>query len=270
MKRRILLALTCLLGAISLVILYLNLYQEDFILKARPLPQNHKFVFEGNYEEKFIQVGEDARINGLHFKVKKPKGAVIYLHGRSGNLGTFWGYLAGDFTHRNHDVFIFDYRTFGKSTGVPSEAGLISDAEAAYEYMLQHYDEKEIIVYGISLGTGFATYLAHKYNPKMLILEAPYYSMKDLVPYNMPLIPDLMVPLVLRYPLRTDLWIQEVKCPIHIFHGTEDDLIPYHCSKRLYKLVKDQASLVTIEKGTHNFLSKHPEYQQHLTKILAE
>ena len=250
------------------VLSYIYIDQERYILKQQTLPINHEFYFDAPFEELTFTHPDQTTTNALYFKTKESKGVVLYLHGRGGNLATYWGYLYGDFTERGYDVLMPDYRGFGKSQGAPSEASFFEDAEIAYQYLLQHYPEDKIVVYGISLGTGIGTHLASEHSPRLLILEAPYYSMLDLIPRNAIWLPSFAAEWILRYPLRTDLWIEKVTSPVHLFHGREDALIPYHSSERLLKHIKSPHELTTIDKGTHNFLSRHPEFQQKLSELL--
>ncbi|MBP9841344.1 MAG: alpha/beta fold hydrolase [Simkaniaceae bacterium] len=253
---------------IGLVISYIYLDQERYILKQQTLPLNHEFYFDAPFEELNFLHTDGTTTNALFFKSKESKGVVLYLHGRGGNLATYWGYLYGDFTERGYDILMIDYRGFGKSVGIPSEEAFFEDAEVAYQYLLKEYPEDKITVYGISLGTGIATHLAATHSPRLLILEAPYYSMLDLIPRNALWLPSFIAKWIVRYPLRTDQWIEKVTVPVHLFHGREDALIPYHSSERLLEHIKSPHELTTIDKGTHNFLSRHPEFQLKLSELL--
>lgn len=256
------------IGLSALLIVYLNVDQERYILKQQVLPQSHTFHFDAPFQEIHFTHPDGTTTNALYFPVKRAKGAVLYLHGRGGNLATYWGYMHGDFTSRGYSVIIPDYRGFGKSTGTPSETRCHEDASICYNFLKERFSETKISVYGISFGSGVATHLASKTNPARLILEAPYYSMLDLIPQTAPWLPPYYNYLIVRYTLRTDLWIKNVSCPIYIFHGNEDALIPMENSKRLLKHIKGRFDYTVIPKGTHNFLSRHPEYQTKLSKIL--
>jgi len=201
---------------------------------------------------------------------------VLYFHGNAGSLNG-WGDIAGDFIDNGYDLLIFDYR-FGKSTGkIKSEANLHNDARFIYEQLLKETPEKDIIIYGRSIGTGIATKLAAENSPKMLILETPPYSLLDLSKHYMPFIPHKWV---LKYKLKTNIWITKVHCPIHIFHGTADNIVPYNASVRLLKLLENkdlpretqsdisQGVLTTIEGGNHNDLSTFLKYREKLKLLL--
>ena len=127
------------------------------------------------------------------------------------------------FYRYNYDVVLVDYRGFGKSTGKRGEADMLKDMQIVYENLMASYGEANLIVYGRSLGSGFAAKLAADNSPRYLILDAPYYNFKKAVERFLPFLP---LQIVLRYHLRTDRWIPKIKCPIYILHGTKDWLIP--------------------------------------------
>lgn len=270
MKRFFLIFLIVFFISILLGIGYLYFFQESVLFKKVPLDQDYVFNYDQPFEELFIETEKGVQINALHFKAFAPKGVILYFHGRGGNIGNAWGKLSHEFTSRGYDFFIMDYRGFGKSFGKISERALCHDALKCYEYLIRTYKESQVIIYGRSLGTGIATYLASLKNPKMLILESPYFNIIDLVPHQMPYLPRFLIPLLLKYHFRTDQWIVKVPAPIHIFHGTEDELVPYDSSIRLLHLLKDKvdAYLIPIEKGKHNHLRRHPKYQLKLNEIL--
>ncbi|MBN1380644.1 MAG: alpha/beta fold hydrolase [Deltaproteobacteria bacterium] len=245
----------------------MNFDQEGMIFFPEVLPPEYRFDFPVPFEEINLKV-KGATINALYFKIDNPKGAVLYFHGNAGSLSS-WGYAALDFTSRSYNVFIVDYRGYGKSTGrIMNESMLHDDAAAAYEYVKNLYPEEQIILYGRSIGTGIACYLATQNKPHMLILESPYYSLKDIANRFIPFMPAALIDKIFKYPLRTDLWIPHVQCPIYIFHGMEDEIIPFNSSRRLVPLIKSEHELIAIPGGGHNDLINYPLYHEGLDRIL--
>jgi len=251
-------------------IAYLYLHQENKIFQQIALPYDHIFPYQEPFKEVFFSIDPDVKLHALHFYVSQPKGVVLYFHGRGKNLNYNIEGLAREFTSRGYDFFVLDYRGFGKSRGKLSEKALYYDANNCYNYLLNHFSEHQIIVYGRSLGTGIATYVAKQHNPKALILEAPYFSVLDLALQKFSYLPLFLIKKLLKYHFRTDQWIVGVNSPIYIFHGTDDELIPYTSSIRLLKLLKDKqnASFISIECGKHNRLRYHPQYQKEMDQIL--
>jgi pimeloyl-ACP methyl ester carboxylesterase len=134
-----------------------------------------------------------------------------------------------------------------------------------YDQLALQYSEQHIIVYGRSLGSGFATKVASDNNPRYLILDAPYFSFKKVIERFLPFLP---VRLVLRFQLRTDQWIARVNCHTYILHGTKDWLIPISNSEQLQSLNPRKITLIRIMGGGHNNLPSFPEYHNFIRDIL--
>jgi hypothetical protein len=113
-----------------------------------------------------------------------------------------------------------------------------------------------------------AVYLAKSAKPHLLILETPFFSLLDTAKYHHPYMPQKLLMAILKYPMRSDLWISDVSCPVYLFHGTKDDIVPYSSSERLLPLIKTEKKLVTIPGGGHNNLSDFPLYHEQLDLIL--
>jgi pimeloyl-ACP methyl ester carboxylesterase len=160
---------------------------------------------------------------------------------------------------------LVDYRGFGKSTGKRGEKEMFQDMQFVYNSLAAEYTEPNLIVYGRSLGSGFAAKLASNNHPRYLILDAPYYNFKKVVERFLPFLP---LQLVLRYQLRTDKWIPNINCPVYIIHGTKDWLIPIKHSEALQKLNPRKVTLIRIHGGGHNNLPKFDEYHNFIRDIL--
>jgi hypothetical protein len=251
------------LGIYFVICGLLYVYQERFIFFPEVVSPDFTYRFRAPFEEVTWRV-DGATIHAVHFRVAQPKGVILYLHGNAGSIRS-WGRVAEELVTHGYDVLMPDYRGYGKSTGtITSEQMLHDDAALAYTYLQQHYEEHQIVVYGRSIGTGLAVYLARSHHPRMLILETPYYNLQELATAQFPFIPSFL----LKYPLRTDGWIAEVTCPIYLFHGTEDEVIPYSASQRLVPLIRTQHQVFTIEGGGHNNLGTFRQYHEHLATIL--
>ncbi|MBL6988388.1 MAG: alpha/beta fold hydrolase [Bacteriovoracaceae bacterium] len=251
----------------SLVML-LFFFQEKLIFFPEKLPPSYKFSFATPFEELFITTAPDVTINVLHFKALEPKGVILYFHGNAGSLSN-WGDVAQTFVDHGYNVFMPDYRGYGKSTGSGklSQESLLQDAKFLYEYLLNHlsYKESQITVYGRSLGSGIAAYLAANFKPLRLILETPYYSLKAVAKYHYPWIPSFL----LRYPMASNIYIKQVECPIYIFHGTNDEIIHYKIGSKLKPLLKPTDQFITVNGGHHNDLEGFWEYTENLKVILT-
>jgi uncharacterized protein len=260
-----------LIGFLVYVVLCIVAYyvQERFIFKPEKLPANFKFDYKGiadNFEELNFEPEPGVKVNGLRFFHENAHGLVIYFHGNTRSIKG-WSKYARDFTRHGFDVLMIDYRGFGKSVGKRDEQSMYADAQYIYNRMRAGfgYAEENMVIYGRSLGSGFACKLASANKPKLLILDAPYYSLSQLTNRFLFFLP---ISILLRFSIRTDLWIRYVRCPIYIIHGTSDWLIPYRSSVKLAGLVPLNARLVPIYGGGHNNLPSFKEYHSHLEEIL--
>ncbi|MEQ8907281.1 alpha/beta fold hydrolase [Ekhidna sp.] len=239
--------------------------QEKFLFKPEKLPPDFQFKYEEQtVQEHNLYIGDDVRINGVHFSVEKPKGVVMYLKGNSRSIKG-WGKFAIDFNRLGFDVVMVDYRGFGKSTGRRSEREIKGDLQKVYDILKSKVKEKYIIIYGRSMGSGFAAKLASNNNPRMLVLESPYYSMQKMAKRYIPFMP---ASLILKFPLRTYKWIKYVECPIKIIHGTKDKLIPYKSSLSLANIKPNITRLYSVIGGGHNNLHTFEEYHRMLEEAL--
>lgn len=257
-------ALLYIIGGIVLLAVVAYFVQDRFIFKPEKLPADFKFSYDAPFEELFFDIEPGVRINGLHFYVKDPLGLILYFHGNSRSIKG-WAKYAKDFYRYGYDVVLVDYRGFGKSTGKRSEAKMLGDMQFVYQQLAQQYHEHHMLVYGRSIGSGFAAKIASENNPRYLILDAPYYNFKKVVKRFLPLLP---VKYVLRYHLRTDRWIRHVNCHTYIIHGTKDRLIPIRHSEKLQQLNPGKITLLRINGGGHNNLPSFPEYHNFIRDIL--
>jgi pimeloyl-ACP methyl ester carboxylesterase len=158
-----------------------------------------------------------------------------------------------------------DYRGFGKSTGRRSQKAIKRDLQEVYNKIKERTNEDRIILYGRSLGSGFAAKLASMNHPKMLVLDAPYYSLTKVTARYAPFMP---LSLLIKYPLPTYKWLKYVQCPIHIIHGTNDNLIPYKTSIKLSKVNPNLTKLHTVIGGGHKNLNNFESYHKMIHDIL--
>jgi pimeloyl-ACP methyl ester carboxylesterase len=238
--------------------------QDRFIFRPERLPADFAYKYDAPFKELFFEVQPGVRINGLHFYRPKAFGLILYFHGNTRSIKG-WAKYAQDFYRYNYDVVLVDYRGFGKSTGKRSEKEIMDDMQFVYNRLAVEYTEQHIIVYGRSIGSGFAAKVAADNNPRYLILDSPYYNFQKVVERFLPILP---VRFILRYRLRTDKWIMQVKCHTYIIHGTKDRLIPIEQSEELQRLNPNKITLIRIYGGRHNNLSSFPEYHNFIRDIL--
>lgn len=257
-----------LVGGYALVFASAVIFQKKIAFWNKPLPADYQYQFSIPFEENTLISEGKFACNYLYFKTDSVnrKGVVLYFHGNADNLAR-WGKYAGDFTRNGYDVLMMDYPQFGKSTGKLTEENLNAVAKTFYETLKHKFPENQIVVYGRSLGTGIAAKLASEENPRLLLLETPYYSLPAVGKSHFPLLP---YELINKVQFHTDRCIRAVRCPIHLFHGTDDGIVPYEHSLRLAALLKREPAeiLTTIPSGKHKNLATFPAYHAALDSVL--
>ena len=264
LKKILFISFKVIIALYLLVCVLFYFFQEKFIFLPEKLSQDHQFSFDQEFEEVNIKTKDNKTLNGVLFKSEEPRGLVLYLHGDQG-YSRFWGDFTKPFTDLNYDVYVIDYRGYGKSQGkISNEKQIHEDIQIAYNMLLERYDESNIIVLGYSLGTGIATKLASTNNPKSLILLAPYFSLTDMLRHTYPFIPGIF----LKYKFKTNKHIVNCKMPIYIFHGNKDSIIYYNSSIKLKEIIKEKDKHITIDGKGHDWSTWDTVYTKELETIL--
>jgi pimeloyl-ACP methyl ester carboxylesterase len=258
------------LGVIGLtfVLLHIGVYvfQRFIIFQPKTLAADYTFQFEAPFQEHWITSPDGNEVNALFFEAAggSQEKVVLYLHGNSDNLQR-WASYHSDFTDRGFDFLAIDYRGYGKSRGVPTEEGLYTDAKAAYSFLLESYKPEQIYIFGRSLGTGVAGYLAAQTPAAMLMLETPYYSIKDIFKRQAPF---LYLPFDLQSEFPLYRYLEKTDMPVYIFHGTADEVIPYSSAAAIKSSLPSDDHFLTIPGGRHKGLNTYGAYQKYLDQIL--
>lgn len=258
--RIILVGVSALFGAYLLIGFAIYCFPNRFTFLPKKMLKQETLTFEGEFEELFLE-----SIHGVYFKATQPsKGLVLYFHGNRGNLQR-WGNFAKDFTKFGYDFLAIDYPGYGKSIGKPSESALFKSSEIAYNWARQKYSANSIVIYGRSIGSVPASYLASHVKAKCLILETPFYNFQDLYEKHWIL---SFYPFSPKYPFRVDQYVQKVTYPVYIFHGTKDGVIPLESAIQLKPLLEKENNFIVFKGAKHNNISSFNAYHQHLEEIL--
>ena len=237
--------------------------QESLLFHPDKLPAGYKFEQAADVHESWVDV-PGAQLNALHLQLPKPEGVVFFLHGNAGSLETW--FINADFYRRaNLDLYMIDFRGYGKSSGrIESEAQLQADVRAAWAQVAPQYAGQRRVIYGRSLGTALAAQLAAEVQPELTVLVSPYASMAALAQKYYPWLPSA----VMRYPLRTDEALAKVKGPVLLAHGGNDTLIAPSNSLALQQ-VAPQAQLLLVAQAGHGDLQLFDAYLNGLRALLA-
>lgn len=236
-------------------------FGQDYLI-FDPVTLQDDFVF-GKGIELDIPSDGGVSIHTLLLRDENARGALLYLHGNRGSNRRCLR-QAGMFEGLGYDIYMPDYRGYGKTGGtIESEKQLFRDVQAVYDEIRKTHEESRIIIIGYSLGTGMASYLAAQNNPKHLVLLAPYESFIDLKDRKIPILPDFIV----KYPLDNAKHLRDVRCPVTLVHGTEDSIIPFDSSVKLQKIRPDATRLVVLEGTSHRRTIFSNEVRSEISRI---
>lgn len=241
--------------------------QDYFIFRPEILDEDTRYTFLHPFEEFWLDSSQGGRINALWFKTEQvpARGLILYFHGNMGSLKR-WGHVYYHLLVHGYDLIVYDYRGFGKSRGKRNEETMLADALAVYAFAERHYSSRDIVLYGRSLGSAFAAFLGARKPCKMVILETPFSSMRDLFHVFFPFLPPVFY---FKYVFDNKRQLAAVPVAVHIFHGTKDLVVPYRVAAALKPVLKEGDSFTTIEGGRHNDLLFYDLYNEKLKEILS-
>ena len=186
-----------------------------------------------------------------HAPAKAGMPTILYFQGNAGEMGD--RPLRFNYYHsRGFGVAYLSYRGFGGSSGSPSEAGLIADATAAYDWLIaKGVEPSRIALLGESLGSGVAVQLAAKHEVGALALEAPYTSTVEVAAKIYWWLP---VHALMKDQFKSIDFIAAVVAPLLIIHGEEDGLIPVEFGRRLFAAANQPKELDVVPGFGHDVL----------------
>ncbi|MBT4867688.1 MAG: alpha/beta hydrolase [Planctomycetaceae bacterium] len=234
------------------------------LLKSPLATYEHSHVYypskfpEGNWHPEDLQF-EDARftaedgtkLHGWFVPHENPRAVVLFAHGNAGNI-----------THREESlrilnerhglaVLAFDYRGYGRSEGIPDEAGLLQDARAARKWLAERtgIEEQEVVVMGRSLGGGVAVDLAANDGARGLVLASTFTTLPAVANHHAGGIP---AGVVMKNRFDSAKKIARYDGPLLQSHGDSDEVIPYKLGRRLFEQAPGPKRFVAITGGRHN------------------
>jgi fermentation-respiration switch protein FrsA (DUF1100 family) len=200
-------------------------------------------------QDVWFEAADGVKLHGWYIPSDEAVATLLFFHGNAGNI-----------THRlenifflHHlklNVFIFDYRGFGRSEGDPDEEGIQLDSQAAYDTVLTQpgVSLPSLFIFGRSLGGAFASYTASRNPAAGLILESAFTNAVDMADKMVPFIPGWFI----SAELDTLGHVANLKMPKLFIHGTMDTLIPYTLGRKLYKGAAQPKEFYSIVGAGHN------------------
>ena len=203
-------------------------------------------------EELVLDTTDGEKVIAWHVPPQGDRPVVLYLHGNGGAL-RHRAERFGALTRDGVGLVAIEYRGYGGSTGRPTEAGLLIDAETGYAFAAARYGAARIAVWGESLGTGVAVALAAERPVGRIVLEAPFTSAVDIAARHYPFAP---VRSLMKDQFRSDERIGLVAAPLLVLHGARDTIVPIEFGERLFALAREPKRFVRFTEGEHEGLDR--------------
>lgn len=256
-RRRILNLIFSVLFVYAMLVLFLFFNQRSFIYHP---DRNRMSMIEAGVPEMEVMAvlpdGMEQSIDGWYRPPADPsKPVILFFHGNAGGIDIRTPRVI-PLMKEGYGVLLAEYRGYGGNSGKPTEKGFYADADAYYDWLIkQGVPEDKIVVYGESLGSGVATYLAAKHhNIRGLVLEAPFTSMTDIAQARMFFVPVIFM-LLDRYPSIDR--IDDINVPLLVMHGERDGVVPVRYGKKLYEAANQPKMLRLYPEAGHNDLYQH-------------
>lgn len=211
------------------------------------------------FEEVDLLTGDGVRLHAWFIPAADPIATVLYAHGNAGNISHRLDTLAG-LNRLGLDVFIFDYRGYGRSEGSPDEQGTYRDVRAAWDYLtdIRAVPANSIILFGRSLGGAIAAWLSSQVEHGALIVDSGFSSLPDVAADHYPWIP---VRHLARSRYDTLSYVRETRSPVLIAHSRGDEIVPFTHGERIYEAAAQPKTFIELS-GGHNtaFSGRGPAY----------
>ncbi|MBN2528644.1 MAG: alpha/beta hydrolase [Deltaproteobacteria bacterium] len=201
------------------------------------------------FEDIAFRAKDNTALHGWFLKGDDDAPTILFCHGNAGNISGREQLLT--LFHELHvNVFIFDYRGYGKSEGSPSEKGTVEDVTAAWDLLREQRQiaPERIVIFGRSLGGGVATHLASRVRFAGLILMSTFTAVPDAGQAAYPFLP---IRLLSKYEYPNLKHIKSIQQPVLFFHGLDDKTIPFSHGRQLFEAAPGPKTFVELP-GGHN------------------
>ena len=212
-----------------IVVIFIFFYQRKLLYH----PSENNYLDETNLNHKIekIYIQSDTELVSWYYNNNKSYKAILFFHGNAGKLDNRV-YKLNELAKLNINYLIVAYRGFSGNQGKPSEDGIYKDSNAAKKWLNENgINDKNIILYGESLGTAVAVDLASKNNFAGIILESPFTSMIKLAKKYYPYLP---VTILLKDKYESENKLKKINAPILIMHGKKDTIVPFEMGEEMF------------------------------------
>lgn len=222
------------------------------------------------YEEIYFKTQDGLSLNGWWIPGTGSPLTILWFHGNAGNIS----HRLDNIKLRHHllgtNIFIFDYREYGRSEGRASEEGTYRDGDSAIRYLHGRgdVDPTKIIFLGESIGSAVAVEMAIRHGCAALILESPFLSIPEMAKASFPFLP---IGSFLQTRYDTLSKIEQVRAPLLIVHGENDEIVPFQQGRRLFEAAREPKEFYSIKSAHHNdlYLVGGQAYLETLNRFLS-
>ncbi len=201
-------------------------------------------------EEIWLPVDDTTTIFGWYIDSGPSSPVLLWCHGNAGNVSHRLENIRR-LHQRGISIFIFDYRGYGRSTGVPSEAGLYQDALASYDYLIQQrrISFERLIIFGRSLGSSVAVEVAVKRSTAGLIVEGAFPSIQAMADHHYYGLPAKWI---LDVDFNLDKKVRLLRVPLLVIHGEQDSIVPMAMGKQVFDAALEPKQWYVVKGAEHN------------------
>ncbi|NBC65353.1 MAG: alpha/beta fold hydrolase [Bacteroidetes bacterium] len=236
-------------GGYLLLLIFMYLFQSKLIF----LPSSDLVVTPSGAglqaEDVWIDTSDGERLHGWLFPNDATEYLVVLSHGNAGNISNRID-IAKFLQETGFSVMLYDYRSYGQSSGKPSEEGLYRDIEAVVTFLktVEGYTEQQMIMYGRSMGGAVASFAATRFNVGGLVLDSAFKNVKSMVSDLYPFVPSFLA----SYEFPTEQYVQQLSgTPVMIMHSPTDTIVDISHGKALFGAANDPKTFVEL-RGGHN------------------
>lgn len=241
---------------------FLYIQQRSLIYFPDKSLLRRNFFGAEDFQKITLYTDDNVPITSWYKPAKPGKATILFFHGNAGHIG-YRVPVAREFIKQGYGVFLLEYRGYGGNPGSPSETGFYYDGEAAIHHLKSEgIALQNIAILGESIGSGVAVEMASRYPVCALILQSPFSSLSSVAAWHYPWIP--IAPWDKYDNLKK---IKAIRSPLLLFHGKQDNIVPYEQGLRLFEEANEPKEMYSSENGTHNNM-KNTQFFQAIDEFL--
>jgi fermentation-respiration switch protein FrsA (DUF1100 family) len=203
--------------------------------------------------EVMLPTADGLSLLSWYLPARDSRPVVAYFHGNGGNIG-YRAERLRRFAREGYGVLMLEYRGYGGNPGTPTESGLYADGAAALDFLAhQGIMPHRLVLYGESLGSAVAVYLAARRDIAGLVLEAPFTSVVEVAQYHYSSVPASVL---MRDRFDSISSIGKVKAPILVLHGERDRVVPVRFGRALFNAAPEPKEFWFAGEAGHEDLAR--------------